>query len=134
MCKRVPSGIICLLSALQLHELTSQISYEVWIAIDEKARKPKIVIIQVRFVRFSGSALIEGIKSRTIDGVEIRVYNPAKTVADCFKYRNKIGLAVAIEAPKDSPHQKKATVDELVHFGRICRVERIMTSYIEAVL
>lgn len=134
VCTRIPSGNICLLSALQFHELTSQMPYEVWIAIDEKARKPKIEIVQVRFVRFSGSALTEGIESYKIEGAEIRVYNPAKTVADCFKYRNKIGLDVAIEALKDTLHQKKATVDELVHFSRICRVERIMSPYIEAVL
>jgi len=132
VCKLVPSGIICLVSALQFHGLTSQMPYDVWLAIDEKARIPRIDHIQIRVFHFSGLALSEGIESHQVEGAEIRVFNPAKTVADCFKYRNKIGLDIAIEALKDCMQKRKASIDELVQYSRICRVERIMRPYLEA--
>lgn len=131
-CKRVHSGVVCLLSALRLHGLTTQAPFEVWMAIERKAWLPKADQPLIRFVRFSGPAFTEGIERRKIKGVEVRFYNPAKTVADCFKYRNKIGLDVAIEALRDCLRQKKATADELRHFARICRVANVMRPYMEA--
>src|SRR5579862_2278954 len=97
-CKRVPVGVICLLSALRFHSLTTQNPWEVWLAITPASRKPRIDHPPVRIARFSGSAFREGVDNHRIEGVEVKVYSPAKTVADCFKYRNKIGIDIAIEA------------------------------------
>jgi predicted transcriptional regulator of viral defense system len=132
--KRVPHGVICLLSALRFHGLTTQLPYEVWMAIPATARRPKVHRPALRFHRFSGPALTEGIEENQIEGVEVKVYNPAKTVADCFKYRNKIGLDVAIEALKDCIHQRKATPDELWHSAKVCRMTHVMQPYVEAIL
>src|ERR1700675_109794 len=96
--KRVPGGIICLLSALRFHGLTTQSPHAVWMAISRKARRPRVSQPPLRIVRFSGAALEYGVLTKKVEGVPIRVYTPAKTVADCFKYRNKIGLDVALEA------------------------------------
>lgn len=134
VCKRMPSGVICLLSALQYHGLTTQLPYEVWVAVSPNTRTPSLDTVQIRVTRFSGQAFSEGIQTRTIEGAQLRVYHPAKTIADCFKYRNKVGLDVALEALRDGLRQKKATVDELVQYGRFCRVERVMTPYMEAIL
>lgn len=131
---RVPHGVICLLSALRFHDLTTQSPFEIWMAIDVKARIPKEEIIPLRIVRFSGKALTAGAKTHSIEGVNVRVYNPAKTVADCFKYRNKIGLDVALEALRDSWRKKKATSDELWHYAKVCRVSRVMRPYLESVV
>lgn len=134
VCKRAPSGVICLISALSFHELTTQIPHFVYLAIGEKAHPPQIGHVNVQVFRFSGAALTEGIETHAVDGVEVRVYCAAKTAADCFKYRNKVGLDVAIEALRDCLRQRKATVDDLVRYGRICRVERVMRPYMEAML
>ncbi|MFH1068709.1 MAG: type IV toxin-antitoxin system AbiEi family antitoxin [Candidatus Glassbacteria bacterium] len=134
VCKYAPSAVICLLSALQYHGLTTQTPFQVWLGIGHKARKPKIDTVQIRVVRYSASSLSKGIEVNNIEGVDIKVFSPAKTVADCFKYRSKIGLDVAIEALRDSLRQKKATVDELVAFSRVCRVEQVMKPYMEAML
>src|SRR6185369_91646 len=99
--KRIPRGVICLLSALRFHQLTTQAPFEVWLAIDRKAHKPESDAVPLHIVRFSGQALTIGIEEHQIEGVPVKVYSPAKTVADCFKYRNKIGLDVAIEALRD---------------------------------
>jgi len=123
-----------LLSALRFHELTTQAPFEVWMAIDGKARAPKEEIIPLRIVRFSGKALTAGVESHSIDGVKIKVYNPAKTVADCFKYRNKIGLDVAVEALRDCWRKKSATADQLWHFAKVCRVANVMRPYLESVV
>jgi len=131
--KRVPQGVVCLLSALRFHDLTTQAPFEVWLAIDEKARPPKIDYPPLRIVRFSGQALSYGIKEHEVDGVQVRIYSPAKTVADCFKYRNKIGLDVAIEALRDCIGQRKATVDELWAAAKVCRMSNIIRPYLEAV-
>ena len=131
--KRVPRGIVCLLSALRFHDLTTQSPFEVWMAIDEKARLPKIDYPPLRIVRFSGDALSFGVKEERIEGVAVPVYSPAKTVADCFKYRNKIGLDVAIEALRDCLRQRKATMDELWNAAKVCRMSRVMRPYLEAV-
>ncbi|MHB9030697.1 MAG: type IV toxin-antitoxin system AbiEi family antitoxin domain-containing protein, partial [Candidatus Latescibacterota bacterium] len=105
--KKIPRGVVCLLSALWFHEITTQAPHTVWVAIDRKSRRPKVDFLPVRFVTFSGPAMAEGIETHTIEGVPVRIFNPAKTVADCFKYRNKIGADVAIQALKESLQTKK---------------------------
>lgn len=132
--KRVPQGVIALLSALRFHELTTQNPYQVWVAIDRKARRPRVAYPPVRWVYFSGTALHEGIEEHKLDGVTVKVFSPAKTVADCFKYRNKIGLDVALEALRDGWARKRFTMDELHYFARICRVHNVMRPYLEALL
>ena len=130
---RVPHGVVCLLSALRFHDFTTQSTFEIWMAIDVKARAPKEEIIPLRIVRFSGKALTAGVETHTIEGTSVKVYNPAKTVADCFKYRNKIGLDVAIEALRDCWRKKLATSDELWQYAKVCRVARVMRPYLESV-
>jgi len=132
--KAVPHGVVCLLSALRFHDLTTQGPFELWMAIAERARRPRGAHPPLRILRFSGPALTEGIETHVIEGASVRVYSPAKTVADCFKYRNKIGLDVAIEALRDCRRQHKCTEDELWRFARICRVDRVMRPYLEATL
>lgn len=131
-CKRVPRGVVCLLSALRFHGLTTQAPFEVWLAIDQKARAPKIKSPSLRLVRMSGEALQAGIEEHQIEGVAVRVYSAAKTVADCFKFRNKIGLDRALEALRDYRRTRRAGLDELWRFARICRVARVMRPYLEA--
>lgn len=131
---RVPHGVICLLSALRFHDLTTQAPYEVWMAIDVKARRPKEEIIPLRIVRFSGEALTAGVEEHGVEGVSVKVYNPAKTVADCFKYRNKIGLDVALEALRDCWRKRLATADELWRYAEVCRVARVMRPYLESLV
>ncbi len=131
-CKRVPHGVVCLLSALSFHGLTTQAPSRVWLAIDSKARQPKVDYPPMRFVRFSGRTLEAGADEHVVEGVVVRVYNPAKTVADCFKYRNKIGLDVALEALRDCLSQRKCTNDDLWRYAVICRVANVMRPYMEA--
>ncbi len=131
--KRVPHGVACLLSALQFHEIGTQMSRDVWLAIDRKAWKPRVYEIPIRFVRFSGAALTQGVETHRIEGVPVRVYSPAKTVADCFKYRFKIGLDVALEALEECRRSRKCSNDELWRFAKICRVQRVMRPYMEAI-
>jgi predicted transcriptional regulator of viral defense system len=131
---RVPHGVVCLLSALRFHDLTTQSPYEVWMAIDVKARRPKEEIIPLRIVRFSGEALTAGVEGHEVEGMGVKVYCPAKTVADCFKYRNKIGLDVALEALRDCWRKRAATADELWHYAEVCRVARVMRPYLESLV
>ena len=131
-CKRVPQGVVCLLSALRFHGLTTQSPHEVWLAIGNKVWRPQVDYPPLRFVRFSARALEAGVEQHSIEGVLVRVYNPAKTVADCFKYRNKIGLDIALEALRDCRRQRRCTNDELWHFAKICRVANVMRPYMEA--
>ncbi len=130
--KRVPHGVVCLLSALRFHGLTTQSPSDVWLAIGDKAWRPRVDYPPLRFVRFSARALETGVEEHSIEGVLVRVYNPAKTVADCFKYRNKIGLDVALEALRDCRRQRRCTNDELWHYAKICRVANVMRPYMEA--
>jgi predicted transcriptional regulator of viral defense system len=130
--KRVPHGVVCLLSALRFHGLTTQSPSEVWLAIGNKAWRPQVDYPPLRFVRFSERTLEAGVEEHSIEGVLVRVYNPAKTVADCFKYRNKIGLDVALEALRDCRRQRRCTNDELWHYAKICRVANVMRPYMEA--
>jgi predicted transcriptional regulator of viral defense system len=131
--KRVPKGVLCLLTALVFHRLTTQSPSEVWIALPEKARKPRLDYPRLRIVRFSGAALTEGIETHLVEGVNIRVYSAAKTVADCFKFRNKIGIDVAVEALKDFSRMHRGGANELARFARICRVTRVMQPYLDAI-
>ena len=131
--KLVPKGVVCLLSALRFHELTTQLPSEVWLAIPPKARRPKGGTVSIRPVHLSGDALTKGIESHNIENVSVRIYNPAKTVADCFKARNKIGLDVAIEALRDCWRKKKATADDLWRYAKICRVSKVMQPHMESI-
>ena len=131
-CKRVPHGIVCLLSALRFHDLTTQMPSGVWLAIDQNARLPKVDYPPLRIARFSGESLTYGVETHHVENVLIRVFNPAKTVADCFKYRNKIGLDVALEALRESRKRRKATLDELWKAAKVCRVANVMRPYIES--
>ncbi|MCK4828674.1 type IV toxin-antitoxin system AbiEi family antitoxin domain-containing protein [bacterium] len=134
VCKRVPAGVVCLLSALQFHRLTTQSPHEIWLAINHKSRRPKEPMLPIRIVRFSGQALTAGIEQHTVEGVIVKVYSPAKTVVDCFKYRNKIGLDVAIEALHDCQRSRKCTMDELWEYAKICRVAKVMKPYLESLV
>lgn len=129
----VPHGVICLLSALQFHGIGTQLPSEVWIAIDRRARRPALKYPPMRIVRYSGAALTEGVESHRLEGQTVRVYNVAKTVADCFKYRNKIGLDVALEALREARRAKKASADALWRYAKINRVANVMRPYLEAV-
>nr|WP_314624603.1 type IV toxin-antitoxin system AbiEi family antitoxin domain-containing protein [uncultured Noviherbaspirillum sp.] len=130
---KVPQAVFCLLSALQFHALTTQLPRQVWIAMPRGSHTPKIDYPPVRMVQFAGSAYSEGIELFERDQVKLRVYGVAKTVADCFKYRNKIGLDVALEALKDARAQNKASVDEIWRYAKICRVSNVMRPYLEAI-
>lgn len=132
-CQRVPHGVICLLSALRFHNLTTQSPFEVWMAIGEKARHPKIDLPVLRIVRFSQKTLAYGVQKEQVEGITIQVYSPAKTVVDCFKYRNKIGLDVAIEALRDCRGKRAATNDEIWEAAKICRMTNVMRPYLEAI-
>src|SRR5450631_3740823 len=123
--KRVPEAVICLLSALAFHEITTQSPPSVWIALRKGARKPVLSSPSLRIVRLSGPSLTEGIDNHQVEGVPVRVYSAAKTVADCFKFRNKIGLDVSIEALKDCLRQKKASINEVYRYAKICRVSNV---------
>jgi predicted transcriptional regulator of viral defense system len=130
--KRVPHAVVTLLSALRFHGLTTQNPFEVWMAIGIKARRPELDWPPVRIVRFSGPALEYGVEEHDIEGITVRVYSAAKTVADCFKYRNKIGLDVAIEALRDCWRRRKATADELWAAAKVCRVTNVIRPYLES--
>jgi predicted transcriptional regulator of viral defense system len=130
---RNPQGVFCLLTALRFHELTTQSPHEIWLAIPNKAHPPKLDYPPLRIVRFSGTALTQGVETHIVDGVSVRVYSVPKTVADCFKYRNKIGLDVALEALRESRREKRATNDELWHYAKICRVANVMRPYMESI-
>lgn len=135
--QRVPRGVICLLSALRFHDLTTQSPFEVWVALDRKAHRPNGIrddhMTPLNIVRFSGKALTEGVEEHTIEGVTVKIYSPAKTVADCFKYRNKIGVDVAVEALRDCWQKRRASADELWRYAKICRVANVMRPYMEAI-
>lgn len=132
--KLVPKGVICLLSALRFHELTTQSPYEIWVAIDPKAHRPAGDGVPLHIVRFSGSALSAGVEEHRIEGVAVKVYSPAKTVADCFKYRNKIGLDIALEALRDYCKSNHANAGELWKYAKVCRVANVIRPYMEAFL
>ena len=130
--KQVPSGIICLLSALQYHQLTTQLPKKVWIAIEGTNWKPSLEYPSLQVMRFSGQAYCFGIEEHEINRVPVKLYSPAKTVADCFKFRNKIGLDVAIEALREARRKQVATMDDLWAAAKVCRVSRVIRPYMEA--
>ena len=132
--KLVRQGVICLLSALAYYEIGTQNPSMVWMAIPNRTWMPQVETSPVQIVRFSGKSYNEGITEINIENEAVRIYNIPKTVADCFKYRNKIGLDIAIEAVKDVLQQKKSTVDELLHYAAICRVRSVITPYLESLI
>jgi predicted transcriptional regulator of viral defense system len=129
--KRAPRAIICLLSALQVHAMTSEVPHAVWVLIDRHARSPKFSSPRLEIVRASGPALEHGVETRTVDGVEIRITTPAKTVADCFRFRRHVGVDVAIAALGDYLRKRKGSVDELVAAAHADRVLAFMRPYVE---
>lgn len=130
--KRAPGVLFCLLTALRFHDLTTQAPFEVWIAIGNKEHPPRLDYPPLRTVRFSAAALKAGVETHKVDGTRVRVTGVAKTVADCFKFRNKIGLDVALEALREARRTKKASVDELWQYARLNRVANVMRPYLEA--
>ena len=130
---RVPQAVFCLFTALELHHLTTQLPRQVWIAMPEKSHVPRIDYPTLRMVQYSGKSYSEGIETIQTAEAVLRVYNPAKTVADCFKHRNKIGIDIAIEALKEAYTKKKASMDALWYYAKICRVANIMRPYLESI-
>jgi predicted transcriptional regulator of viral defense system len=130
---RVPKGVVCLLSALRLHEIGTQSPFEVWIAIPQHMVTPRLDQPAIRVVRMSDVALADGVERRTIDGIKVPVFNAARTVVDCFRFRNKIGLDVALEALRDGWRQRKFTLDDLWRHAISGRVANVMRPYIEAI-
>jgi len=129
---RVPRGVICLLSALRVHEIGTQAPFQVWMAIPNRMPTPRLDQPSLRIIRMSGKSLTDGIEERTFDGVTVHVFNPAKTIADCFKFRNKIGLDVALEALREGWQSRKVTMDNVWHYATINRVANVMRPYLEA--
>ena len=129
---RHPEAVVCLISALRYHEVTTQSPAEVWIAVGNKARAPRQDYPPLRVVRFSPATLASGVEVHEIDGVPVRITSVAKTVADCFKFRNKVGLDVALEALREALRDKRMTMDELWREARVCRMTRVIRPYVEA--
>ena len=134
VCRRVPKAVVCLLSALQFHEIGTQLPFEVWIALPEATQTPTIDYPALRVARLRGEAYTAGIESVVEHGSTIRVYSVTKTITDCFKFRHKIGLDVALEALKDAWQQRKLDMDQVTHFARVNRVAKVMQPYLEAVV
>jgi predicted transcriptional regulator of viral defense system len=131
---RIPNGVICLISALAFHEITTQIPHEIYVALQRGSEKPRLNQPPIKIYRFSGRAFTDGVEVHEIDGVNVKIYNVEKTLADCFKFRNKIGLDTAVEAVRFYRERKSVNVDALMHFAKICRVEKVMRPYLEAIL
>jgi len=130
---RVPRGVICLLSALRVHDIGTQTPHEVWLAIPHRMPAPRLSQPALRVMRMSGKSLVEGIDRLSIDGVEVPVFNAAKTIADCFKFRNKIGLDVALEALREGWSKRKVTMDDLWHYASVNRVANVIRPYLETI-
>ncbi|MGH7843898.1 MAG: type IV toxin-antitoxin system AbiEi family antitoxin domain-containing protein, partial [Candidatus Binatia bacterium] len=128
----VPNAIVCLLTALSIHEIGTQLPHEVWIALDRKSRKPARLPTRVRIVRFSGAMLTYGVIRRSMLGVPVSITSPARTVVDCFRYRNKVGIDVAMEALRDAVRSRKTTVDEISRAAEVCRIRTVIGPYLEA--
>lgn len=131
-CKKVPAGVICLLSALQFHGLGTQMPFEVWMAISSKSYRPEFVDQPMRLVEFSTNLHRSGIEVYNYENSQIRVYSAAKTVADCFHFRHKIGLDVALEALRAYINNRDNTMDELWKYAKLCRVSTVIRPYVEA--
>jgi len=132
--KRIPNGVICLTSALSFYEITTQIPHEVHLALPQGAEEPRLHYPSIRTFHFSSKSFSAGIEIHRIDNVSIRIYSPEKTLADCFKFRNKIGTDIAIEALHFYQEQRKMKIDEIMHFASICRVAKIIRPYLEAII
>jgi predicted transcriptional regulator of viral defense system len=132
VCARAPKATVCLISALEFHDLTTQIPHATWIMINRVGRRPKIDRPPIRVVHSSGEALTSGVEIHKMEGVDVRMTSPSKTVADCFKYRNHVGLDVAIEALRDCLRQKKATPSQVHEMAKIDRVATTIQPYLEA--
>ena len=132
--RRIPHGVVALLSALRFHEIGTQNPSEVWLAVERHARKPSLDYPPLRVVKFSGEAFSEGVEQKRIDGVPVSIYCPAKTIADCFKYRNKIGVDVAVEALRDALQKRRVKLDDLWRYAEVCRVARVIRPYVEAMI
>jgi predicted transcriptional regulator of viral defense system len=128
----VPAGIVCLLSALRIHGIGTQSPHEVWLALDRRARKPSRVPARVRTVRFSGPMLTYGVQVRAVLGVPVRLTSPARTVVDCFRYRRKLGVDVAVEALRETLRSRAASVDEIMRAAEVCRARTVVRTYLEA--
>lgn len=131
--RRVPDGVVCLLSALRFHGLTTQNPFEVWLAIEAKAWRPQVEHPPLRLIYLTGRALTEGVEEHTVDGVSVRVFSAAKTVADCFKFRNKIGIDVAIEALREYRRAHPKELEAVWHAAEVDRVTRVIRPYLEAI-
>jgi predicted transcriptional regulator of viral defense system len=132
--RAVPHGVVCLLSALQFHKLTTQTPHQVWMTIGSRKWAPRKPPVSLRIIRASGGTLHEGVDHHEIESVSVPIYSAAKTIADCFKHRNKVGIDVAIEALRDCLRERKCTVDDLWRYAKICRVQNVMRPYLEALL
>lgn len=131
---RIPSGVICLISALAFHDLTTQIPHEVHVALPRGAEEPRLDNPPIKTYRFSGAAFTAGVEVHALDGVDARIYSPEKTLADCFKFRNRVGLDTAVEAIRFYIERKSVKVDDLMRYAEICRVKKIIRPYLEALL
>jgi len=129
--KRIPRGVVCLLSALAYHEIGTQLPTVVWLAIDQRSRPLVTTDLPAKIVRFGAKSLVEGVEEHSVEGVTMRITNPAKTVADCFKFRNKVGLDIVLEALRDAWRKRKVTMAELDRFAATNRVTHVMRPYLE---
>ncbi len=129
--KRIPRGVVCLLSALAYHDIGTQLPSVVWLAIDQRSRPLVTTDLPAKIVRFSAQSLVEGVEEHSVEGVTVRITNPAKTLADCFKFRNKVGLDIALEALRDAWRKRKVTMVELDRFAATNRVTNVMRPYLE---
>ena len=132
--KQIPDGVICLISALHFHNLTTQVPHKVWVAIENKKWEPEFRYPPIELVRLTGSAFSFGVEIHYVNNVPTKIYSPAKTVADCFKFRNKIGLDIALEALRETKSNRKATVDELWEAAKVCKMTNVMRPYLEAII
>lgn len=132
--RRVPDGVLCLISALYFHDLTTEFAHEVWLAVRPGRHHVRMEHLQVRYIHMSGQSLTEGVEVHRFDGMDLRVYSAAKTVADCFKFRSKVGLDVAMQALKQGLDERRFSVSELSHFARINRVQKVIRPYLEILL
>ncbi len=131
---KMPKGVVCLISALAFHEITTQVPHEVYVAIEQKQKRPRLRHPPIRVSWFSGPAFSEGIESHRLDGTDVRIYSPEKTVADCFRHRGKVGLDTAIEALRLCQERLRCSPRAIMHFARVCRVQETVRPYLEALL
>ena len=132
--KLAPHGVICLISALFFHELTTQIPHEIWLAVERKARKPKVDYPPVRSLFFTGACFREGIEVHRIMEQDVRIYSAPKTVIDCFRWRNEVGLDVALEAARSYLKRPGSSPSMLMDYAKLCKVEKLVTPYLEAIV